>query len=235
MTSSRARSPEPARSGFHGRRKGRALGKRRTRLLETLLPQFSVALPESGRLDLGALFPGGGPVWVEIGFGGGEHLAWQAEQHPETGFVGVELFVNGIASLLRHIDERRLSNVRVLAEEAGAVLAALPDAAVGRLFALFPDPWPKARHHKRRLIRPAILDEIARVLAPGAEFRFATDHGGYCRWTLARLLAHPGLAWPAETAADFRARPADWPATRYEQAAAAEGRPATYLTFVRRG
>ena len=234
MTSSAARSPESLRGGFHGRRKGRPLRARRARLLETLLPRFSLALPAEGRLYVGAIFPGGGPVWVEIGFGGGEHLAWQAEHHPEAGFLGVELFVNGIASLLRYIDERRLGNVRILTEEARTVLAALPSASVGRLFALFPDPWPKARHHKRRLIQPAILDEIARVLAAGAQFRFATDHGGYCRWTLARVLAHDSFAWPAEAAADFRVRPSDWPATRYEKAAAAQGRSATYLTFVRR-
>lgn len=170
---------------------------------------------------------------LEIGFGGGEHLARQAELHPETGFLGCDLFTNGIASLVRHIDERRLENVRIADVEATLLLAALPDACIGRVFLLFPDPWPKRRHHKRRFVQPAALDALARVLADDAEFRFATDHSPYARWTLALVLAHEAFAWPAETADDWRRRPPDWPETRYEAAAVAGGDRPVYFAFRR--
>ena len=192
-------------------------------------------MPEDGRLQPAAFFPSAlRDIWLEIGFGGGEHLAAQAERHRDTGFLGCDLFTNGIASLVRHVDERGLENVRIADVEAMRLLAALPDACIGRVFLLFPDPWPKRRHHKRRFVQPAALDALARVLADDAEFRFATDHGAYARWTLALVLAHDAFAWPAETADDWRRRPSDWPETRYEAAALAAGRRPVYLTVRRR-
>ena len=237
MTTSKARSPEPhpPAGGFHGRRQGRPLRAGRLRRLESRLPELRVPVPLGGHLDLGDHIPPGlAAVWLEIGFGGGEHLAWQAESRPDVGFLGCELYVNGIASLIRHIDERGLANVRICDTEAMALLCALPDASIGRTFLLFPDPWPKKRHHKRRFVRAASLTELARVMADSAELRFATDDGPYARWTLAAALAHPAFDWPAEAPDDWRRRPADWPETRYEAAARTEGAHPVYFTFRRR-
>jgi tRNA (guanine-N7-)-methyltransferase len=204
-------------------------------LLEKRLPELRTPLPEGEDLDPRTLFPGGSrEAWVEIGFGGGEHLAWQAEQHPGVGFLGCELFRNGIASLLHHTEDRGLANVRIADVEAGDLLETLAEGSVSRLFVLFPDPWPKTRHHKRRLIQTATVDRVAHALADSAEVRFATDHGEYARWALARFLAHPALDWTAERSVDWRIRPGDWPATRYEKAALAAGRPPFFFTFARR-
>ena len=223
------------RGGFHGRRVGRPLREGRRRLLEEKLPELRADLPEQGEMDPRTLLADGPrEAWVEIGFGGGEHLAWQAERHPRIGFLGCELFRNGIASLLHLAEDRGLANVRIADVEAGVLLDALAEGSVSRLFVLFPDPWPKTRHHKRRLIQAATVDRMAHVLADSAEFRFATDHGEYARWTLARLLAHPALDWTAERAANWRVRPGDWPPTRYEKAALAAGRSPVFFTFVRR-
>lgn len=173
-------------------------------------------------------------LWLEIGFGAGEHLAHQAVNNPTVGFIGCELFVNGIASLLRHIEENKLVNVRIAQVEAGALLAELPDAAIHRAFALFSDPWPKKRHHKRRLIQPTMLAELARILADGAEFRFASDSGSFVRWTLAHIIGTPQFEWTAESAADWKVPPTDALETRYEAAARRAGRRPIHLTFRRR-
>ena len=218
-----------------GRRQGPKLRPGRRRLLDERLPDLSVTLPEQGRLDPQALFgPGERPVWLEIGFGGGEHLAAQAEAHPEVGLIGVEPFVTGVARLLSLVEERGLGNVRVLADDARLLLAALPDASIERAFVLFPDPWPKARHHKRRIVNRATLAEMARVMRPGAELRLATDDPDYARWMLEAALAEPRLDWLAERAADWRERPTDWPPTRYEAKAITAGRRPAFLRFRRR-
>ncbi|HEX6865707.1 MAG TPA: tRNA (guanosine(46)-N7)-methyltransferase TrmB [Caulobacteraceae bacterium] len=195
---------EPLRS--FGRIKGRPIKPRQAALLDTLLPKIAFD-PEN---------PPTGEVWLEIGFGGGEHLAEQAGRHPDVTIIGAEPFLNGVASALRHIDERKLANVRLHPGDARDVLAALPDAALSRLFILFPDPWPKARHHKRRLVQPRTAAEFARVLKPGGRLRFATDWADYAERALETLLAQPGLRWTAERAADWREAPADHVATRYE-------------------
>lgn len=148
--------------------------------------------------------------------------------------LGCEVFQNGVASLLRHVREQGLANVRIAETNSFRVLGSLPETSIGRAFLLFPDPWPKARHHRRRFVRGEVLDLLARALADGAEFRFATDHADYCAWVLARLLAHPAFAWAAEHPADWRVRPADWPPTRYEERALAAGRSPVFLTFQRR-
>lgn len=202
------------------------------------MPSLGVDLAPGVVLDPAALFPAlAAPdhpsIWLEIGFGAGEHLAEQAESHPNIGFLGCEMFVNGIASLLRHVRDRDLANVRVAQADAKDLIAALPDDSIDRLFVLFPDPWPKTRHHKRRFVSGDTLDHLARILVDGAQVRFASDHPGYSAWTLALFLNHPAFTWPAEHPSDWRMRPKDWPATRYEAAALGQGRGSTYLTFRR--
>ncbi len=223
-----------ARERLHGRRRGRPLRKGRARLVETLLPQLRVRLPDEGPVDLPALF--GTPrtaCWLEIGFGAGEHLAWQAENHPGIGFIGCEAFVNGVASLLRHIDERGLDNVRIFDDDARLLLAALPAAAIDRLFLLHPDPWPKRRHRERRLVQGETIRRFAQLMPPGGMLRIATDHPVYLGWTLRLMGRQPWFDWTARRAADWLERPADWPETRYEAKARKEGRRCTYLSYRR--
>jgi len=200
------------------------------------LPQLALA-PDPGRDPQGYFGGEVGDVWLEIGFGAGEHLVWQAEQHSDIGIIGVEPYVAGIAKLLTKLDSLPQSvlgrNLRLYTEDARDVIAALPDASLGRVFILFPDPWPKTRHHKRRFIQTEMLDRLARVMKKGAELRFATDDRGYLVWALERLMAHPDFDWTAASPKDWRARPPDWPSTRYEAKAIQAGRACTYLRFVR--
>jgi tRNA (guanine-N7-)-methyltransferase len=170
-------------------------------------------------------------TWLEVGFGAGEHLFWQAERHPEIGVIGAEPYEGGTAKLLSKLAETPLANIRIHEGDAREVIEALPDASLGRVFILFPDPWPKTRHHKRRFVQTQTLDALARVLKPGAELRFATDDADYLAWALERLIAHPAFAWTAERASDWTTRPADWPQTRYE-AKALHG-PPMFLRFIR--
>ena len=221
----------------HGRRRGRRLRPGRRRLLEDLLPRLRAPVA-----DLAALprrppreaFRGYSDIWLEIGFGQGEHLAAQARAKPGTLFIGCEPYVNGVSSLLRTIASEGIGNVLIHDDDARDLLDSLPDASIGRLFLLFPDPWPKRRHRKRRFVSPANLDRIARVLVDGAEFRFATDHAGYVRWTLRHVLDHAALEWPATRPGDWRRKAGDWPETRYERKAVAQGRDCVYMTFRRR-
>lgn len=222
--------PPGARRLLYGRRGGPRLRPGRKRLLEELLPRLRIELPEAGRLEPRGLFPR--PVAalrLEIGFGGGEHLEAEAAAHPETGFLGVEPFVAGVARLLSGIRARGLDNVRILVDDARLLLRALPDGSLARVDVLFPDPWPKARHHKRRIVAPATLAEIARVLEPGGELRLATDDPGYARWMLEAVLGERRLEWLAERAADWRTPWPDRPVTRYEAKALAAGRRPVYL------
>ncbi|MDX9859341.1 MAG: tRNA (guanine(46)-N(7))-methyltransferase TrmB [Rhodospirillales bacterium] len=231
-----AAPPDPRLANrSYGRRYGRSLRASRRRLLDEMLPALRVPLPAAGEIEPRRLFPKAPrAVWLEVGFGGGEHLAAQAEAHPEIGFIGCEPFVNGVASLLAQLDTRRLGNVRLLDDDARLLIDRLSDASIGRVFVLFADPWPKARHAKRRFIRPEVLDSLARIMADDAELRFASDDMGYVRWALERLVAHPGFAWPARRPVDWRRPPPGWCETRYEAKAKAAGRPCAYLTFRRR-
>ena len=172
-------------------------------------------------------------VWLEIGFGGAEHLLWQAGHHPSAGIIGCEPFVDGVVKALDGIEERGLANVRLYPDDARAVLAWLPPASVARAFILFPDPWPKARHRKRRLVSTATLDLIARVLHPGAELRIGSDIGDYLRTMLIAFQGRDDFRWLAAGPDDWRRRPADWPETRYERKAIAAGRTCAYLRFAR--
>lgn len=204
-------------------------------LLETLLPRLRVEVPASGVLEPRGLFgPEIDAVWLEIGFGAGEHLAAQAAAAPRTGVIGCEVFENGVVKLLAELQRRALGNVRLFIDDARLLLAALPEASLARAFILFPDPWPKLRHHKRRIVARATLDALARVLADGAELRLATDDVDYLRWMLERLTAPGDFEWLARRPGDWRARPADWPPTRYEEKALAADRPPAFLRFRRR-
>jgi len=220
----------------YGRRRGRKLRPARQAALDSGLVSVALdALLADGTLDPRTLFAQGPKaVWLEIGFGGGEHLAWQAAANPDVGILGAEPFVNGVASLLAQIGRQGLGNVRIWPDDAGALLAALADASVDRAFLLFPDPWPKTRHHKRRIVNPANLDALARILADNAEFRVATDDQAYLGWILTHILDHPAFAWTARDPSDWRHRPADWPATRYEEKAVKNGRKPYFLSFRRR-
>jgi tRNA (guanine-N7-)-methyltransferase len=216
-----------------GRRKGWKLRARQSGLVETLLPQLLIepkpSLPARDYFGVELR-----DVWLEIGFGGGEHLAAQAEANPEIGIIGAEPFVAGLAKLLGKIEDKGLTNIRLYPEDARDVLNALPDAALGKIFILFPDPWPKTRHHKRRFIQMEMLDELARVMREGAELRFASDDSDYVSWALERLLAHPKFEWTAAGPSDWRTRPEDWVETRYEAKALKAGRRPAYLRFLRK-
>ena len=192
-------------------------------LFDELLPKLDVA-------DWLEKLPN--PLWLEIGFGGGEHLAHQASLNPGVGIIGCEPYINGIAGLLKHIDDEKLSNIRVFTEDARLLIEQLPDASLERVFILYPDPWPKVRHHKRRLVSTETLNSLARVMKSGGELRLATDHADYCTWMLERLLPHPAFTWQAKSCDDWLKPWADWIPTRYEQKRLA-GMP-TYLTFVRK-
>ena len=174
-------------------------------------------MASAGRLDPTALMPQARETWLELGFGGGEHLAAQAAAHPEVLALGAEPFVNGVASALRHVQDRGLSNVRIHPGDGRELLSALPEAAIARVFVLFPDPWPKSRHHKRRLINAETVAALARVMAPGAILRFATDWADYLGWTLERFAASPHFVWTAEQADDWRKPAPDHVSTRYEE------------------
>ncbi|MBY0420975.1 MAG: tRNA (guanine(46)-N(7))-methyltransferase TrmB, partial [Parvularculaceae bacterium] len=188
----------------YGRRQGKKLRAGHQKLMETLLPRIATPDPAAGPIDLAALFPGRHEFHLEIGFGGGEHLAWQAARAPQAGFIGAEPFVNGVARLLAHVDEQGLDNVRVHFGDARPLIEALPAGAFSRLYVLHPDPWPKKRHYKRRMISPWFFGEAARLLAPGGELRVASDIPDYVRWTLMHAQSAPEFEWSAERAADWR-------------------------------
>lgn len=222
-------SRPPIRS--YGRIKTRALKPRQERLVEELLPVLAVDFA-AGVLDPRALFPAATALVLEIGFGGGEHLVAQAVAAPDHGFIGVEPFLNGVGSCLRHIEAAGVSNVRLHMGDARDVIAALPDASLDRVDILFPDPWPKARHHKRRLVQPDFVAALARVVKPSGQVRFATDWANYAGWTLEVFLREPRFAWTAERATDWTA---PWPGhvtTRYEEKKLGDCAP-VWLRFAR--
>jgi tRNA (guanine-N7-)-methyltransferase len=195
----------PLRS--YGRIKARPIKPRQASLLDELLPRIQV--PDG-------LIECSGETWLEIGFGGGEHLAEQAARHPGVTLIGAEPFLNGVASALRHVDDRGLANVRIHPGDVRELLARLPDGSLARVFILFPDPWPKARHHKRRLIQADVVAELARVLQPGGGLRFATDWADYAEHALERFMREPRLRWTAARKADWTTPPGDHVPTRYE-------------------
>ena len=200
-----------------GRIGGRALSARQQNLVDTVLPSLNVPTPADGSVDPAGLFaPGTGEVWLEIGFGGGEHLSGQAGRHPDIGFIGCEPFIEGMAKALGQIEDGGLTNVRLHMDDARPVIASLQDQSIARVFILFPDPWPKKRQQKRRLIQPDFLDGLARILKPDGRLRFATDVKSYADEALYHFTGHPRFDWTASTADDWRNPPEDHLTTRYE-------------------
>jgi tRNA (guanine-N7-)-methyltransferase len=219
------------RRHFYGRRMGRGMTAFQHGLLETLLPELSLDITVPPPQPLTALFgPDIRDVWLEIGFGGGEHLAWQAERHTDVGFIGCEPFVKGVANLVRSARQGGLAPLRIHNDDARFALDWLPDASIGRAFVLFPDPWPKKRHRKRRFLGPDALASLARVMRPGAVLRFATDIADYAEMVGENIAAQPAFAARPGLLAE---RPQDWPQTRYEQKAIAAGRLCQFFVFER--
>jgi tRNA (guanine-N7-)-methyltransferase len=227
-------APDAAkRRALYGRSKGKALRVHHAELVRELLPRLEV--DAKGLAAPAALFPfAPREIHLEIGFGGGEHLAARAREAPGVGFIGCEPFVNGVAKLLATIETDGLTNLRLRMGDAMALVGALPAASLTRIYLLYPDPWPKRRQHKRRLVSPESVALFARALKPGGELRFATDIDDYAGWTLKRLLGSPEFRWRAEAADDWRLPWPGWSPTRYEAKARAEGRGSAYLTFERK-
>jgi tRNA (guanine-N7-)-methyltransferase len=219
---------------FFGRRKGHPLREKQAALFETLLPKLSLDLTRPPPADLRTLYEGAREVRLEIGFGGGEHLIAQSQQHTDVGFIGVEPFVNGMGKALAAVDANAIGNVKLHFDDAVHLLNWLPDGALARIDLLYPDPWPKRRHWKRRFVQDESLRALARVLAVGGEFRFATDIPDYAAWTLARVLRSEDFIWTAECADDWKN---PWPGfvrTRYEAKAIREDRVPAYFIFRRK-
>ncbi|OCW55895.1 tRNA (guanosine(46)-N7)-methyltransferase TrmB [Hoeflea olei] len=232
MTTPQRRSR--ATEAFYGRRRGKSLKPPQAAALSALLPGLKLDLSQPAPTPLAALWPV--PVdriHLEIGFGGGEHLLHRAGAAPGTGFIGVEPFVNSMAKMMGVLEQQGLQNIRVHDDDATQVLDWLPSACLDRIDLLYPDPWPKKRHWKRRFVSRVNLDRFARVLKPGGGFGFASDIDTYVNWTLQHIAAHPDFEWTARTARDWREPWAGWPGTRYEAKAIREGRTPCYLEFVR--
>jgi tRNA (guanine-N7-)-methyltransferase len=225
---------KPGRQGaFFGRRKGHPLRRRQAALFEELLPRLALDLRNPARADLRELFDGVDEVRLESGFGGGEHLVAEAERHPRVGFIGIEPFVNGMAKALAAIEQHGLGNIRLHHGDATDVLAWLPTASLTRFDLIYPDPWPKRRHWKRRFIQDHSVAAIGRIVRPQGEFRFASDIPDYVAWTLVRLKRSAQFAWTAERAADWRNPWPGFSGTRYEAKALRQSRAPCYLTFRR--
>jgi tRNA (guanine-N7-)-methyltransferase len=216
---------------FFGRRKGHALKPRQAALFDTLLPHIALDLAKPAPAGLRALFGDVDDVRLEIGFGGAEHLINQAKANPRGGFIGSDAFVNAIAKALTAIEADKLDNVRLHFGDASALLDWLPAGALARVDLLYPDPWPKRRHRKRRFIQDESLTRLARILKPGGELRFATDIADYAAWALARVLRSREFIWTAERADDWRQPWPGFSGTRYEAKAKREGRAPAYFIF----
>ncbi len=223
--------PEDLRS--FGRRRGRKPSERQSRLLREVLPRVAIDLnAPCGRL------PGGESerareIWLEIGFGGGEHLLWRARKTPDTWMIGCEPFEDGVVKVLSAIETEGLANVRIYMGDARELLRRLPEGSIARAFILFPDPWPKKKHRKRRLVNALTLSLLAHAMRPGSELRIATDIGDYARTILAAFRVEPRFVWRAEGPADWRTPPSDWLETRYEAKAGHEDRRRYYFRFFR--
>lgn len=220
-----------------GRAKGKSLSPVQIELMRRVFPQLDVGPaiaagvnPFADIIDADTTRE----LWLEIGFGAAEHLLWQAEQNPDVTILGIEPFLNGVAKAVRGIDLAGLTNVKLHRGDARDVLAVLPDASLARVDILFPDPWHKKRHNKRRLINTALIEQLYRVIKPGGVFRFGSDIPDYVDWTLTRLYRHGGFDWPARAQADWRVRPKDWPSTRYLEKAIREGRSGHFFEFTRK-
>ena len=224
---------------FYGRRHGKTLRKGQKELLETRLTELAppgvswVENPERKPIDPKALFPEAREVWLEVGFGGGEHMLHIAAANPEIGIIGCEAYINGVAMLLSGIERAGVTNLAIHPGDARDLMDVLPDNSIAQVFLLYPDPWPKKRHHKRRFITPANLDPLARIMVPGAVLRLATDIGDYVRHTLEVMDRDRRFSWLAQRPTDWREPWPGWSSTRYEAKALREGRIPHYLSFQR--
>lgn len=225
---------------LYGRRNGRSLRLSQRQMMMDLLPKISIFEQRDDIYQ--AASAGFKPqqffekrythFHLEIGFGGGEHLAWQAHERPDTGFIGVEFYANGIASFLTHYQQKKINNCLLYQGDGREVVRILAESSLDRVYVLFPDPWRKKRHYSRRILQADFINDLARILKPGGELRIGTDDPSYQLWVMAHLFDHPLLCWQAETMADWKIRPQDWPPTRYEQKAIKEGRMPAYLRFI---
>ena len=224
---------------FYGRRHGKQLRPRQVKLLDEYLPTIAppgVAWgenPDREKVDFRGMVPGARAAWLEIGFGGGEHLAAMAEANPDVAIIGCEPYINGVAMCLNQLEKSGIQNARIHAGDAREVFDVAPEGAFERIFVNYPDPWPKSRHHKRRFIGDDNLPHLARIAAKGARLHIATDIPDYVRSSMETLRRFPEFEWTAGGPNDWRTPWADWPSTRYEAKALREGRTPHYLTFVR--
>ena len=232
-------SSPTAKEKFYGRTRGRNVTGRDHDLLDHHLPKYNILQSGDDYSDISqplclkTLFDDASkPLWMEIGFGGGEHLVHQAKNNPDVNMIGCEPFVKGVAKILTQMDDEKIENIRLFPHDARPLLDRMPENSIDRMFILFNDPWPKRRHHNRRFI-PANLDRIARLLKSGAQLRMAHDHMEYLGWMLYHTMHHPAFVWDAECADDWRARPDDWFVTRYQEKALRSGRDSLYLSFTR--
>lgn len=227
----RSRSTE----AFFGRRHGKPLRPLQAETASRRLPELKLDLAAAAPQDLTTLFPVAvNSVRLEIGFGGGEHLHHEAGRFPDTGFIGVEPFVNGMAKFLSKLEIEPRANLRVHDDDATQLLDWLPEDSLDGIDLFYPDPWPKKKHWKRRFVNTANLDRFAKVLKKGAKFRFASDIDTYINWTLLACREHASFDWQANSSLDWHTPYEAWPGTRYEAKAIREGRPPAYLTFIRR-
>lgn len=218
-----------------GRRRSRKLSPRQNELLDEGLGKLSLDITTTAPTSLRECFAKPvREVWLEIGFGGGEHLLWQARQNPEVGFIACEPFIDGVVKVMDGIERDGLTNIRLHADDARDVLAWLPANSIARCFILFPDPWPKKRHIKRRIVSVALLDQLERAMVSGGELRLATDIADYARGMLIAVRRQGRFGWTAREPRDWRERPVDWPETRYERKAIREGRARYFMSFRRR-
>ena len=226
---------EEAKRILYGRRRGRKLRGGQQALLDDVVPGLEIALDDTPQpIEPETLF--GRPVrevWLEVGFGAGEHLLAQAAANRDVGLIGCEPYVTGVVRMVRGLVDARLDNIRLWRDDARLLIDRLVEDSLARVFVLFPDPWPKTRHHKRRFVSTPVLERLAAVTRDDAELRIATDDSGYLVWILAHLWASGAFAWTARVPSDWRRRPSDWPATRYELKALGEGRRCTYLRYRR--
>jgi len=231
---------DSVRPRFYGRRRGKPLRPGRQFLVDGLLPTIRVAVPEEGKtLDPLTLFETASRdamfdrVWIEIGFGGGEHLIHQATTNADVGIIGFEPFVNGVSTALRAIADHDIQNIRIFDDDARLLLPQIREKSIDRVFVLFPDPWPKQRHWNRRVFNTVLLDTLAFLMKDGAELRFASDHMGYVRWALRHVQMHPYFDWMASRPEDWRNRPEDAIETRYEAKGRGKGDAPVFLSFQR--
>ena len=227
---------ERVQRALYGRRLGRPLRPQRQNLIDNLLPKLEINLSTYERgLHPNDLFAEKyKEYWLEIGFGGGEHIVWQALNNPDVGIIGCEPYLNGVARLLVDIDRQQLNNIRIFKDDSRLLIDRLATACLSRVFVLFPDPWSKTRHHKRRIIEPTVITNFARIMKQDTELRIATDDSAYKTWILTHMHASSAFYWCAGRPDDWRVRPIDWPQTRYEKKAKKAGRRSTYFIYLRR-